>query len=61
MATAEQIKGLIRSHFNNSSDHFITIALQLAAHEARQGHMEIANEIRGLVDKAKLKNNVMKI
>jgi AAA+ superfamily predicted ATPase len=59
MATAEQIKGLIRSHFNNSSDHFITIALQLAAHEARQGHMEIANEIRGLVDKAKLKNNVI--
>lgn len=53
MATAEQIKSLIESHFDNNPERFSTLALQVAAHEARQGHPSLANEIRGLVDKAK--------
>ena len=53
MATAEQLKSLIRSHFNNNVDLFTTIALQLAAHEARQGHTEIAHDIRMIIDKAR--------
>jgi hypothetical protein len=32
---------------------FLTVAMQLAAHEARQGHGNVAQEIRGLVDLAK--------
>jgi SpoVK/Ycf46/Vps4 family AAA+-type ATPase len=56
MATAEQIKALIRSHFSENVEQFTSVALQLAAHEARQGHTELANEIRQLVDKAKVKN-----
>lgn len=51
MATAEQIKSLIRSHFDNDKERFITISLQLAAHEASQGHSSVAHEIRGLVNK----------
>lgn len=50
MSTAEQIKSLIRSHFNNDSERFNTIVLQVAAHEARQGHSALAREIRDLLD-----------
>ncbi len=55
MATAEQIKSLIRSHFSNQPEQFFTIALQVAAHEAKQGHQSLAQEIRTLVDKAKVR------
>jgi SpoVK/Ycf46/Vps4 family AAA+-type ATPase len=51
MATAEQIKSLIRSHFDNDRERFLTISLQLAAHEAKQGHSSVAHEIRDLVNK----------
>jgi SpoVK/Ycf46/Vps4 family AAA+-type ATPase len=53
MATAEQIKSLLRSHFDNDSERFLTISLQVAAHEARQGHIGLADDIKNLVDKAK--------
>ncbi len=53
MATAEQIKSLIRSHISDEPERFYSIALQVAAHEARQGHGGVANEIRELVDRAK--------
>ena len=59
MATAEQIKALIRTHLNDNTEQFVTVALQVAAHEARQGHTDMAYEIRQLVDKAKLKPNVI--
>ena len=59
MATAEQIKALIRSHFSENPEQFTSVALQVAAHEARQGHTELAHEIRQLVDKAKLKTVVV--
>ncbi len=54
MATAEQIKSLIKSHFSDDRERFTTISLQLAAHEARQGHASMAYEIRGLVEKGKI-------
>lgn len=38
MATADQIKALIRSHWSDEPERFITIALQVAAHEVCQGH-----------------------
>jgi len=53
MATAEQIKALIRSHYTHNSEQFLTLALQIAAHEARQGHSALAHEIREVIDKAK--------
>lgn len=53
MATAEQIKALIRSHYTQNSEQFLTLALQIAAHEARQGHSALAHEIREVIDKAK--------
>ena len=53
MATAEQIKSLIRSHFGDDSERFFTIALQVAAHEAQQGHGALAHDIREMIDKAR--------
>lgn len=62
MATAEQIKSLIRSHFNDERERFCTIALQVAAREAQQGHRSLAHELREMVDRAKEKrpiNNIL--
>lgn len=53
MATAEQIKTLLKSHFDNNSERFNTIALQIAANEARIGHLSLADKIKELVDKNK--------
>lgn len=53
MATAEQIKSLLQSHYKNDNERFTSIALQLAAHEARQGHLSIAKDIKALVDKSR--------
>lgn len=53
MATAEQIKSLLQSHYKNDDERFTSIALQVAAHEARKGNMSIAKEIKSLVDKSK--------
>jgi SpoVK/Ycf46/Vps4 family AAA+-type ATPase len=50
MATADQIKALIRSYASADQEHFFTIALQVAAHEAKQGHPALAHEIRDLID-----------
>jgi SpoVK/Ycf46/Vps4 family AAA+-type ATPase len=50
MATAEQLKSLIRSHFSPERERFYTIALQVAAHEAKQGHAALAHDIRDIVD-----------
>lgn len=53
MATGEQLKALIRSHFSDDSERFFTSALQIAAHEAGQGHGALAHDIREMVDKSR--------
>ena len=53
MAKAEQIKALIKSHYDFNQERFSTIALQMAAHEARQGRNALAHDIKALVDKGK--------
>jgi SpoVK/Ycf46/Vps4 family AAA+-type ATPase len=53
MATADQIKSLLQSHYKNDDERFTSIALQVAAHEARKGNMVIAKEIKSLIDKSK--------
>ena len=54
MATANQLTMLIKSRFDENSDRFNTIALQIAAHEAKLGHTTLANDIRKIIDSAKL-------
>ena len=53
MATAAQIKALIKSHLGEDDDRFLVVAMQVAAHAARHGHGRMADDIRALVDHAK--------
>ncbi len=55
MATAEQVKALLSSHLDGDEQRFYTVAIQIAAHAARQGHGKLADDIRQLVDQAKAK------
>lgn len=60
MATAEQIKALLQSHADRDETRFYTVAMQLAAKEARKGHTRLADDIKKIVDKSK-KSNVRAI
>lgn len=53
MASAEQLKALLQSHIDGDEAPFYSVAMQLAAHEARLGHGKLARELRDLIDKAK--------
>lgn len=53
MATANQLKMLVKSHFEDNNERFNTIALQIAAHEARLGHTNLANDIRKIIESSK--------
>ncbi len=53
MASSEQIKALLLSHLARDEERFLSIALQVAAHEAHIGHGKLALELRDIVEKAK--------
>ena len=53
MASSEQLKSLIQSHISRDDGHFYTVALQVAAHQAKLGHGKLAGELRDLVDAGK--------
>lgn len=53
MASAEQIKALLKSHIDGDDGHFFSVAMQVAAHEAKLGHGKFADELRAMVDTAK--------
>ena len=55
MATAEQIKALLKSYVDGDEDQFLTVSMQVAAHAARRGQGKLAKELRDLVDEAKRK------
>ncbi len=63
MATIEQLKSLMRSHFENDNEKFKTIALQIAAHEAKVGHTSSARDIRDIVQNPKYstKSKIVKL
>ena len=51
MATADQIKSLVKAYVNQDDDKFKTVVLQIAAHEAKLGHDNIARELKLQMDK----------
>lgn len=53
MAASEQIKSLIKSFGDDDEDRFFSSAIQIAASEARQGHNNIAQELKSLIDQAR--------
>ncbi len=58
MAKADQLKALLKSHIDGDDARFYSVAMQLAAHEARLGHGKLAEELRALVDRAKASRNL---
>ncbi len=50
MATADQLKALIRCHAEGDETRFYAVAMQVAAQAARTGHTKLAQELRELVD-----------
>lgn len=53
MASADQLKALLKSHLEGDDDRFFSVAMQVAAHEAKLGHGKLAEELRILIDEAK--------
>lgn len=53
MSNVKQILAMLRSRTEGDDETFFSIALQVAAAEARQGHREVAEEMRAEVDKAR--------
>lgn len=51
MATADQIKSLIKAYIEHNDDRFKTVVLQIAAHEAKAGHDNLARELKQQIDK----------
>lgn len=54
MAAAEQIKSLIKSFSEGDDDRFYATVMQIAASEARKGHISVADELKNLIKKSKL-------
>src|SRR5437762_2608162 len=45
MATAEQLKALLRSYVDEDGDQFLTVSMQIAAQAARRGQGKLAQEL----------------
>jgi SpoVK/Ycf46/Vps4 family AAA+-type ATPase len=58
MAAADQIKSLIKSFGDDDESRFFSIALQIAATEAKQGHTTFAQELKKLIDQAKKERSI---
>jgi SpoVK/Ycf46/Vps4 family AAA+-type ATPase len=53
MPAAKQVIALLSGHLDGDAERVFTVALQIAATEARQGHSKTADTLRKLVDTAR--------
>ena len=53
MSTARHLIALLRTHVQGDEHEFLSVAMELAAREARIGHAKVAEQIRDLVDQAR--------
>jgi len=60
VTAARHLIALLQSHIDGDEEHFLTIALQAAAGEARQGHGKLAQQLRDLVDAARARRGAGK-
>jgi SpoVK/Ycf46/Vps4 family AAA+-type ATPase len=61
MATADQIKRLIKAHIDQDSDKFKTVVLQTAAYEAKLGHAKLARELKTLIEKTSVRSKIVQL
>ncbi|MCX7144160.1 MAG: AAA family ATPase [Proteobacteria bacterium] len=57
MASADQLKALLKSHIEGDEAHFFSVAMQVAAHEAKVGHGKLAEDLRAMIDAAKVRRS----
>ena len=53
MSAARHILALLKSHVEGNDSEFLSVAMQVAAHEARLGHENFAQQLKDLIDEAK--------
>lgn len=58
MATAEQLKALVRSYTEGDEERFLSVAMQIAAHAARTGKEKLAKDLQALIDQAKKRRSL---
>ena len=61
MATAQQIKALLQSYNEADNEMFVSVALQIAAHEARGGKGKLAADIKQIIDDIRVNQKKHKI
>lgn len=59
MTKASHIVALLQSHFDGDDEHFLTVAMQAAANEARLGHGKVAQQLRDMVDEARARKKAV--
>lgn len=59
MASAEQLKALLRAYGQGDQNHFLAIVEQVAAREARLGHTKLAQELQELVAQVKRRSQTV--
>lgn len=53
MASADHLKALLKAYGAGDQEHFLSVAEQLAAQEARLGHTKLAHELQDLIAQVK--------
>ena len=53
MANADHLKALLRAYGAGDQEHFLSVAEQLAAQQARIGHTKLAHELQDLISQVK--------
>lgn len=57
MSTARHLLALLRTHVQGDETEFLSVAMEVAAREARLGHARVAEQIRELVDQARTRGS----
>jgi hypothetical protein len=55
MANSDHLKALLRAYAKGDQAQFTSVAMQIAANEAAAGHGKLAEELRKLIDDAKVR------
>lgn len=53
MTASKHLIALLKSHIEGDDEQFLSVAMQVAAHEARVGHGKLAQQLKNLVDEAR--------
>lgn len=61
MATADQIKALLRSYSEADGERFVSVATQIAAHAARTGKSRLASDLKKLIEDIRHKQETSRI